>query len=83
MYSDCAPLVIWAKGGAARIMLTGDHDLQLRLAAFSFLEGCVARHGDAVPRPVLASGGEFDGQIDEGNVAVGGCVASRPSAPTA
>lgn len=43
-------------------MPSGDHDLQVRLAAFSFLETCVARHGDAVPRPVLARGFEFQGQ---------------------
>lgn len=33
-----------------------DFDIQVRLAVFNFLERCVARHGDAVPRQVLAQG---------------------------
>ena len=37
-------------------MPAGDHDLQVRHAAFSFLEGEVVCYGDMVPRPVLARG---------------------------
>ena len=39
-----------------------DLDHRIRLAAFSFLERCMAQCGDAVPRQVLAQGFEFEGQ---------------------
>lgn len=40
----------------------GRHDALVRRAAFSWLEKQVDRHGDVLPRTLLAEGFEFDGQ---------------------
>lgn len=37
-------------------------DAQIRLAAFSFLDGYTLTHGELVPRSVLASGFVFNGE---------------------